>query len=138
MLKTVVQFITELYVVVDFFFLETWKVILQLCYENQSMYILRESQNFVVELLDRLGDKDLELAGNIMQHVFRPLLTSHQENTMELACNILERSLTSASSAVAQVIHKQNLESSVWMLLVSLDGDEKNETQTGFVSCVYK
>ena len=138
MLKTVVQFITELYVVVDFFFLETWKVILQLCYENQSMYILRESQNFVVELLDRLGDKDLELAGNIMQHVFRPLLTSHQENTMELACNILERSLTSTSSAVAQVIHKQNLESSVWMLLVSLDGDEKNETQTGFVSCVYK
>ena len=97
------------------------------------MYILRETQNFIVELLDRVGGKDLELAGQIMQHVFAPLLASQKENMMELACSILETSLTSSTPVIAQVILKQNLESQMWMLLVSLNEDS-NEVQTAFVS----
>lgn len=120
---------------------------LKFCHENQSLYVLRESQKFVVELLDRLGGKEPELPTSIMSHIFSPLLAKdskingkvegsepqHLISTLELACSILEASLTNLSPVVSDMIEKLNLEALVWMLLVNLDGDH-NEEYAGKVS----
>jgi hypothetical protein len=105
------------------------------------MYVLRESQMFIVALLDRLGGKDPELPISIMSHIFCPLLakdcktngkvegsqSQHLISTLELACSILEASITNLSSVMSNVIEKLNLEALVWMLLVSLDGSNDEE-----------
>jgi hypothetical protein len=115
--------------------------VLKFCHENQSLYVLRESQKFVVELLDRLGGKAPELPTSIMSHIFCPLLAKdskingkvegpepqHLISTLELACSILEASLTNLSPVMSNMIEKLNLEARVWMLLVNLDGDSNDE-----------
>lgn len=82
-----------------------------------------------------------------MSHIFCPLLAKdskangkvegpqpqHLISTLELACSILEASLTNLSSAMSYMIEKLNLEAPVWMLLISLDGDN-NEEHAGKVS----
>lgn len=128
-------------------FTETWKDVLQFCYENQSLYVLRESQNFIVELLDKLGEKEPELPKSIMSHIFSPLFTKdsksnskiegtqpqHLTSTLELACSILQASLTNLSPVMSGTIEQLNLEDLVWMLLINLDGDNSEE-QAGKVS----
>jgi len=128
-------------------FTETWKDVLQFCYENHSLYVLRESQNFIVELLDKLGGKEPELPKSIMSHIFSPLFTKdsksnskiegsqpqHLTSTLELACSILQVSLTNLSPVMSGTIEQLNLEALVWMLLINLDG-ENNEEQAGKVS----
>lgn len=120
---------------------------LKFCHENQSLYVLRESQKFVVKLLDRLGGKAPELPTGIMSHIFCPLLAKdskingkvegsepqHLISTLELACSILEASLNNLSPIMSDMIEKLNLEARVWMLLVTLDGDN-NEEHAGKVS----
>jgi len=128
-------------------FTETWKDVLQFYYENQSLYVLRESRNFIVELLDKLGGKEPELPKSIMSHIFSPLFTKdsksnskiegaqpqHLTSTLELACSILQASLTNVSPVMSGTIEQLNLEALVWMLLINLDGDNYEE-QAGKVS----
>lgn len=110
------------------------------------MYVVRESQKFIVELLDKLGGKEAELLLSIMSHILCPLFAKdskangivdgsqlqHLISTLELACSILEASLTSLSPVMSNMMDKFNLEALVWMLLISLDGD--NEEHAGKVS----
>lgn len=128
-------------------FTETWKYVLQFCYENQSLYLLRESQSFIVELPDRLGEKEPELPRSIMSHIFSPLFTKDSKSNskiegsqpqrltsaLELACSILQASLTNLSPVMSGTIEQLNLEPVVWMLLINLDADN-NEEQEGKVS----
>ncbi|KAJ4441109.1 hypothetical protein ANN_10959 [Periplaneta americana] len=126
----------------------TWKDVLQFCYENQSIYVLRESQKFVVELLNRLGGVDSELPTNIMSEIFSPFLSKDTTNgkvslessqhqhfmlNLELACTIFEASLANASPVMSNVIQNLNLEPLMWLLLVSLVGDN-NEEHAGKIS----
>jgi hypothetical protein len=111
------------------------------------LYVLRESQNFIVELLDRLGGKEPELPISIMSHILSPLFTEdsksngkiegsqpqHLTSTLELACSILQASLTNLSPVMSCMIEQLNLEALVWMLLINLDG-HNNEEQAGKVS----
>ncbi|XP_069697444.1 BRCA1-associated ATM activator 1 [Periplaneta americana] len=127
---------------------DTWKDVLQFCYENQSIYVLRESQKFVVELLNRLGGVDSELPTNIMSEIFSPFLSKDTTNgkvslessqhqhfmlNLELACTIFEASLANASPVMSNVIQNLNLEPLMWLLLVSLVGDN-NEEHAGKIS----
>ncbi|KAJ9580213.1 hypothetical protein L9F63_004156, partial [Diploptera punctata] len=89
------------------------KTILQLFVrEARVLYILRESQKFLVELLDRLGDEDLDLAGNIMP----PKCVSisrcsplNKDNMRELSC---QHSLRPRSSSFSlPVISHRDLHS---------------------------
>ena len=128
-------------------FTETWKDVLQFCYKNNSLYVLRESQNFIVELLDKVGEKEPELPKSIMSHIFSPLFAKdsksnsktedsqpqHLTSTLELACSILQASLTNLSPVMSCTIEELNLEALVWMLLINLDGDNYEE-QAGKVS----
>jgi hypothetical protein len=82
-----------------------------------------------------------------MSHIFCPLLAKDSKingkvegsepqdliSTLELACSILEASLTNLSPVMSSMIEKVKLEALVWMLLVNLDGDN-NEGHAGKVS----
>jgi hypothetical protein len=127
-------------------FTETWKDVLQICHENQNLYLLRESQKFIVELLDKLGEEP-DLPKSIMSHIFSPLFTKdsksnskiegsqpqHLTSTMELACSVLQASLINLSPVMSGTVEQLNLEALVWMLLINLDGVD-NEEQAGKVS----
>jgi hypothetical protein len=111
------------------------------------VYLLRESQKFIVELLDKLRGREPELPKTIMSHIFSPLFSKdsksnskieesepqHFNSTIELSCSILQASLTNFSPVMSGMIELLNLETLVWMLLINLDGDN-NEEQAGKVS----